>query len=112
MENPEEWAVDSNEALQLTLVGPLASNPLSFRADFTYPIFGEAETIYGYKGLSLNFTLASWDFRGYFKVTWDEKINPSLGTEAEDVEQILREFLPEGAAFYLNFYNFANCRHF
>ena len=96
MADPEDWAIDSNEAFQLTLVGPLSSNLLNFHPDFTYPIFGEAETIYGYKGLSINLALASWDFRGYLKVTWDQKINPSLGIEAEDVMETLKEFLPGG----------------
>jgi histone acetyltransferase 1 len=96
MANPEEWAIDSNEALQLTLFGPLASNPLNFHPDFTYPIFGEAETIYGYKGLAINLALTSWDLRGYLKVTWDRKIDASLGTEAEDVVETMKEFLPEG----------------
>lgn len=102
MADPEEWAIDSNEALQLTLFGPLSSNPLTFHPDFTYPIFGEAETIYGYKGLALNLALASWDLRGYLKVTWDQKINPSLGTEAEDVEEILKEFLPGGKSGHVS----------
>ena len=96
MADPEEWAIDSNEALELTLLGPLSSNPLTFHPDFTYPIFGEAETIYGYKGLSINLSLASWDFRGFLKVTWDQKINPSLEIEAEDVVETLKEYLPEG----------------
>src|SRR5436190_3945898 len=96
MADQEDWAIDSNEALQLTLLGPLSSNPLTFHPDFTYPIFGEAETIYGYKGLAINLSLASWDFRGYLKVTWDQKINPSLGIEAEDVVEMLKELLPEG----------------
>src|SRR5436309_14277635 len=67
MADPEDWAIDSNEAFQLTLFGPLSSKPSTFHPDFTYPIFGEAETIYGYKRLSINLDLASWDFRGYLK---------------------------------------------
>jgi histone acetyltransferase 1 len=109
MADPEDWAIDSNEALQLTLLGPLSSNPLTFHPDFTYPIFGEAETIYGYKGLSINLCLASWDFRGFLKVTWDQKINPSLGIEAEDVTETLKEYLPEGNVVLLDM---ADCRRF
>jgi histone acetyltransferase 1 len=96
MADPEDWAVNSNEALQLTLISPLASNSLTFYPDYTYPIFGDAETIYGYKGLTISLALAGWDMRGYLKVSWGEKISPSLGVEAEDVKETLKEYLPEG----------------
>jgi histone acetyltransferase 1 len=96
MADPGDWAIDSNEALQITLFGPLASNPLIFHPDYTYPVFGDAETIYGYKGLTISLALAGWDMRGYLKVAWNEKINPSLGVETEDVTETLKEYLPEG----------------
>jgi histone acetyltransferase 1 len=96
MANPEDWAVDSNEALQLTLLGPLSSNPLTFHPNYTYPIFGDAETIYGYKGLAINLSFAAWDMQGYLKVKWDHKINPSPEIEAEDVVETLKEYLPQG----------------
>jgi histone acetyltransferase 1 len=98
MANPEDWAVDSNEALELTVLGPLASRPLTFHPTFTYPIFGDAETIYGYRGLSVQLSLAAWDFRGYLKVTWDKKIDNSSETGVENVEEIFREHLPEGVS--------------
>ena len=96
MANPEEWGCDSNEALKLTLLGPLGANPLTFHPDYTYPVFGDAETIYGYKGLIIDLGFAGWDMRGFLKVSWHEKINPSLGIEAEDVAETLKEHLPEG----------------
>ena len=48
----EEWAVSSNKALSLSLVAPTST--ISFSPVFTYPIFGDAETIYGFKDLSIN----------------------------------------------------------
>lgn len=48
----EEWAVSSNKALKLALVGP--ESTLDFSPVFTYPIFGDAETLYGFKDLSIN----------------------------------------------------------
>ena len=96
MANPEDWAIDSNQALQLTLLGPLSSTPLTFHPDYTYPIFGEAETIYGYKGLSISLALARWDMRGCLKVTWNQKIDPSLGIDAENVVETMKDYLPEG----------------
>ena len=103
MANPEEWGCDSNEALKLTLLGPLGANPLTFHPDYTYPVFGDAETIYGYKGLVIDLGFAGWDMRGFLKVSWHEKINPSLGIEAEDVAETLKEHLPEGIIATGNF---------
>jgi histone acetyltransferase 1 len=96
MAEPEEWAIDSNEALELALLGPLGSNPLVFHPDYTYPIFGDQETIYGYKGLAINIAFAGWDMRGFVKITWQQKIDPNLGVEAEDVLETLKEHLPKG----------------
>jgi len=96
MSDPTLWAIDSNEALELTLLGPLSSNPLTFHPDYTYPIFGDAETIYGYMGLSINLSFAGWDMRGFLRVSWNQKINPALGIEAEDVRETLKEYLPDG----------------
>lgn len=97
MADPEDWAIDSNESLELSLLGPPTSEPLTFHPDFTYPIFGEAETIYGYKGLSINLSFARWDMQPFLKVTWDQKINPTFGIEAEDVTDTMKEYLPEGS---------------
>jgi len=94
--NPEDWAIDSNEAVEITL---RSSAPKIFHPDCTYPIFGDAETIYGYKGLKVKLWYAPWDFRGYVKVSWREKISPSLGVEVQDVMGILQEYLPEGNWF-------------
>jgi histone acetyltransferase 1 len=96
MAQPEDWAIDSNEALEVTLFGPVASNPLPFHPDYTYPIFGDAETIYGYKGLAIKLEFAAWDMRGYLKVTWDQKIDSSMGIEAEDVVATIKDYLPKG----------------
>jgi len=95
--DPSAWAVDSNEALELTLYGPSASNSLSFHPEFTYPLFGEAETIYGYKGLRIKLDFAGWDMRGYLKVSWQQKLENSAGVQVDDVLEIMKEYLPEGS---------------
>lgn len=78
------------------MLGPSGTRPRTFHPTFTYPIFGDAETIYGYKGLSLDLSFAAWDFRAYLKVRWDEKIENSPEIEAEKVEEPLLNYLPEG----------------
>lgn len=58
-----EWVTDSNDALELRLAraqedsdalnGEEAQTVEPFGPTFTYPIFGEQEKIYGYKGLQI-----------------------------------------------------------
>jgi histone acetyltransferase 1 len=96
MAEAEEWAIDSNEAVEISLLGPLSSNPQTFHPDYTYPIFGESETIYGYKDLSIKLHFAGWDMRTFVAVSWKTKIDPNLGVEAEDIGKMLEEYLPEG----------------
>jgi len=98
MTSPECWAVDSNEALELTMLGPSASRRLKFHPTFTYPIFGEAETIYGYKGLTIDLSFAAWDLQAYLKVTWKKKIDTDIESEVENIEETLGEYLPEGVS--------------
>ena len=95
-EDPEAWAVDSNEALNLTLYSPSASNPLSFHPEFTYPLFGDAETIYGYKGLKVALDFAAWDMRGHVQIQYQQKLDTAEGVQVDDVLEILKEYLPEG----------------
>ena len=53
-----EWAVNSNEVLKISLYsGADDKDPDTFGPVFTYPIYGDAETIYGFKDLSIN---VSW----------------------------------------------------
>lgn len=50
----QEWAVNSNDALSLSLVGASEEDSIDFVPVFTYPIYGDAETIYGFKDLEIN----------------------------------------------------------
>ena len=95
---PEDWAIDSNEALQLTLFSPAGENPLTFHPDYTYPIFGDTESIYGYKDLKINLSFAAWDMSIFLKVSWKQKLEVP---EVEDIAGILEEYLPEGSILAL-----------
>lgn len=50
----QEWATNSNDALNLFLVGKSDEKSIEFKPTFTYPIYGDAETIYGFKDLQIN----------------------------------------------------------
>ncbi|KAK9321206.1 acyl-CoA N-acyltransferase [Lipomyces orientalis] len=72
---PEEWTADSNKALSVSLVKSDATTVGSeFHPQFTYPIFGEAEAIYGFKNLTIELKFGSTDLLPYLKVSYSEKL--------------------------------------
>lgn len=50
--NPEAWITSSNKALKISIVD--SNEAVQFHPAFTYPIYGDSEQIFGYKGLQLN----------------------------------------------------------
>ncbi|GHJ85651.1 hypothetical protein NliqN6_2053 [Naganishia liquefaciens] len=103
----QEWVANSNEAVSLRLVrDPKDENYKDlvgvkgdrqalepFHPTFTYPIFGDKEVIFGYKGLKVRIDMASGSLREYLSITYREKIN-STATPADDIEGILYKFIP------------------
>ncbi|KAI1094585.1 acyl-CoA N-acyltransferase [Rostrohypoxylon terebratum] len=100
----EEWTADANEAITLSLVIPDNNNKdnittiETFKPKFTYPIFGEDERIFGYKGLKINLTFDARDFRPHFSMSSSRKFTPVGDVEALDVKETMKEYLT-GAAF-------------
>ena len=68
-----------------------------FSPTFTYPIFGEAEQIFGYKGLDIGIQFASHDGSPHVNISYDKKFPPVKSTQALDLNKTLKEFLPESA---------------
>jgi len=94
--NGDEWSVDANDALTLSLVCPKTGEVTTeFSPTFTYPLYGDAEAIYGYKSLQVQLLFASDDMEPCVKVTYAEKVSKVGGVEAEDTIKPLTEILPE-----------------
>ncbi|KAI1146292.1 histone acetyltransferase type B catalytic subunit [Nemania diffusa] len=97
----DEWTANANEALTISLVRPeaLAIEKLaSFNPKFTYPIFGEDERIFGYKGLKINLQFDARNLRPHLSVSSIKKFNAVGDVEAVNVREVMKEFLP-GVAF-------------
>lgn len=73
-----------------------------FHPEFTYPIVGEAEQIFGYKGLDVKLQFAAHDLRPHIDISYSKRF-PTVGTtSALDLNKTLKPFLPP-IAFEPNF---------
>lgn len=68
-----------------------------FHPKFTYPIFGEAEQIFGYKGLSIGIQFAAHDGSPHVQISYEQKFPQVKSTAALDLNKTLKEFLPASA---------------
>lgn len=68
-----------------------------FAPAFTYPIFGEDETIIGYSNPQIDLKFRSSDLRPSVTFRYDEKWKAIGETQPMEVEKLLGEFLPEHA---------------
>ncbi|KMU72882.1 histone acetyltransferase type B catalytic subunit [Coccidioides immitis RMSCC 3703] len=101
MEDQSAWTCSSNDAVQVSIVQPKGDGKLStlstFYPEFTYSIFGDSETIFGYMGLMIQLRFAAHDLRSNVCISYDEKFKTVKDISAVDLNKILKPFLPEGA---------------
>ena len=68
-----------------------------FQPQFTYPIFGEEEAVFGYKGLDISLTFNAHDLKPHVDISWEEQWKQQGDIKASDIRGALEEFLPESA---------------
>ncbi|EXJ89521.1 hypothetical protein A1O3_02588 [Capronia epimyces CBS 606.96] len=94
----EEFSVNANEAIRIALVQPGPNHRIltrhEFHPQFTYPIVGEAEQIFGYKGLDVEIQFAAHDLRPHVNITYEKKFQTIGTTSALDLNKTLGNFLP------------------
>lgn len=66
----------------------------TFHPEFTYPIFGDEERIFGYQGLRIHFRFASHDLRLSVKISYDKKFKSVGDTKATDIKETLKDWIP------------------
>ena len=94
----ESGYTNSNDAITISLVSPSLSGIQklhSFQPKFTYPIFGDEEQIFGYKGLKINLRSNISDLRPHLAIKYDKKTKPIGEEEPLDINAVLEEFLPK-----------------
>lgn len=89
-------STSANDALKIRLLHPsgVKSRHHVFPPDFTYAIFGDEETIFGYEGLKITLDLQADTFRPNLHVQSKAKVEEVGETKADEPEEILREFMP------------------
>ncbi|KAI4111113.1 MAG: hypothetical protein LQ339_000841 [Xanthoria mediterranea] len=98
MADQEEWSSNANEALNISFVQAGQQSPVklsTFHPKFTYPIFGEEECIFGYQGLNITIRFAAHDLLPNLSVKYDKKFKTVNDTEALNIEETLKEWMPE-----------------
>ncbi|KAL2264100.1 hypothetical protein VTK26DRAFT_2302 [Humicola hyalothermophila] len=101
MSSSDAWSTNSNDALVLSLVTPsptgVKSLGHSFHPKFTYSIFGDSEEIFGYQNLQIQLRYNAADMRPNLSVTYGRKFEAVGDTEAVDINEVLRDHLPDVA---------------
>lgn len=93
-------STDANEAVKVHIIQPgseMIASIHEFHPKFTYPIFGEEERIFGYKGLEIDLKFAAHDLRPNVIVSYDKRFSTVGNTSAFDINRALKEFLPAEA---------------
>jgi len=92
--------VSAKKAFVISLVRPArvkAKTIHSFRPAFAYSIFGDDERIFGYEGLEIDLSFHASDMRPNLQISWRKQFEATGETEAADVGEILKEYLPAPA---------------
>ncbi|KAJ5112643.1 hypothetical protein N7532_000688 [Penicillium argentinense] len=100
----EDWSCDANDALHITVVQPGDTKPKTlsaFHPQFTYPIFGDDEQIFGYQGLIIRLRFAAHDLRPHVHISYDDRFKSVGDTAATDLLGALKPFVPEEALINL-----------
>lgn len=87
----EEYKADANEAITFKLVRGDGKDE-DFKPAMTHQIFGEAECIFGYRGLSVELWLSACALNTCVKVHYTHKISQD-GVQADDILVMLEDKL-------------------
>ncbi|KAF3482722.1 histone acetyltransferase type B catalytic subunit [Arthroderma uncinatum] len=102
MDRQNEWTCDANDAVEISLVQPTEDDKKlttdsTFYPQFTYPIFGDKETIFGYRNLNIRLRFAAHDLQSHVHISYDEKFKQVEDITATDLLGTLKPYLPEAS---------------
>ncbi|XP_020846623.1 histone acetyltransferase type B catalytic subunit [Phascolarctos cinereus] len=95
-----EYKCNTNEAIQLKLVRfaeDLDNDSTTFNPEYSHQIFGDDETVFGYKGLKIILYYNAGNLSTLFRIEYASKVSENFDcVEADDVESKIREIIPPG----------------
>ncbi|QIX00280.1 hypothetical protein AMS68_005797 [Peltaster fructicola] len=94
---PEGWSSNANERFLITLARADGEPHASFQPEFTYPIFGEQEAIFGYKGLLIELNFAAHSLEPRLHISYDAIYRAQGDIKPTDIKAAITDFLPEEA---------------
>ena len=77
-----------------------------FHPEFTYPIFGDEERIFGYKGLIIRMRFAAHDLRPHVHISYDDKFTAVDDIAPVDLIQTLKLWIGDGKFSFFFFFFF------
>jgi histone acetyltransferase 1 len=89
---------NSNDAVHISLVAPAPGGTKAihtFHPNFTYPIFGDEERIFGYQGLKINLRYNTCDMRPGLQISYTKRFKTVGETSPTDLKAVLEPFLPK-----------------
>ena len=91
----KKGTTNSNDAFTISLLRPQPQGLTalaSFNPRFTYSIFGDDETIYGYQNLRINLQYRANDMRPNLQVSYAKKLSTAAAkTDVPDVRAVLQD---------------------
>ncbi|KAJ8874270.1 hypothetical protein PR048_025113 [Dryococelus australis] len=105
------FVTDSNEALEFKLVrdiSDLENDATIFKPEMSHQIFGESESIFGYRDLKIKLYYSAAKLTTYLGISYSDAIDPKKceGIEPDDVGKLIAEKLQPG--FHTNLDDFCN----
>lgn len=86
----ERWTSSSNDALKISIVNNSEDKAIQFKPNFTYPLYGDKETIFGFKDLTIHLVFDSVTFKPFINAKYSASIK-----NYDNVLKILGDNLPE-----------------
>ena len=93
----DEWSSNSNECFTVDIIRGDGSKAATFQPEFTYPIFGEEEAIFGYQDLSINLSFAAHNLKPHLSISYSKKFKAQGEVRPTDIHELLGDFLPSAA---------------
>lgn len=93
----KEWSSNSNECLTIRLLREDGSVASAFQPEFTYPMFGEEEAIFGYQDLEITLSFTAHDLQPRLSFEYGKIFDAHGDVKPTDIHEAMKDFLPEHA---------------